>query len=251
MRPTDTRQTRRARVAGVALAALAGGVVARVLWSPPAWLFDALSALFPGCLYRVKTDAPLVALTIDDGPDPATTPLLLSELARHRAHATFFLISSRIPGREALVRDLVRDGHEVGNHLTRDEPSIRLGAAAFEGALLTAHRALAPFAAVTWARPGSGWYSREMIAAMQRHGYRCALGSVYPWDTTLRSVAFARSFILRNVHPGAVIILHDGGRRGLRTAQVLREALPELRRRGLQIVTLSELVRRSRATRSS
>ncbi len=233
---------RRAGAVGVALMALAAAAAARVLWSPPTWLVDALPSLFPGCLYRVKTDAPLVALTIDDGPDPTTTPLLLAELARHQARATFFLISSRIPGRETLVRHLVRDGHEVGNHLTRDEPSIRLGMAAFEEALLDAHRTLAPFGAVTWTRPGSGWYSREMITVMHRHGYRCALGSAYPWDAAIPSVAFARSLILHNARPGAVIILHDGGRRGLRTAQVLQEVLPELLRRGLHVVTLSELV---------
>jgi peptidoglycan/xylan/chitin deacetylase (PgdA/CDA1 family) len=82
-----------------------------------------------------------------------------------------------------------------------------------------------------------------MTSIMRRHGYRCALGSVYPFDATLGSVGFARGFILRNAGPGAVIILHDGGRRGQRTAQVLRAILPELRRRGLQVVTLSELVR--------
>jgi peptidoglycan/xylan/chitin deacetylase (PgdA/CDA1 family) len=184
-----------------------------------------------------------VALTIDDGPDPTTTPLLVAELERHQAHATFFLISSRVVGREGLVRDLVRGGHEVGNHLTHDVPSIGLRPAAFEAALLAAHRTLSPFGPVTWVRPSSGWYSDAMIAMMQRHGYRCALGSVYPFDATLASVGYARGFILRNAGPGAVIVLHDGGRRGHRTAQVLRAILPELRRRGLRVVTLSELVR--------
>jgi peptidoglycan-N-acetylglucosamine deacetylase len=217
--------------------------VARVLWSPPVWLLNVLPALFPGCLYRVQTAVPLVALTIDDGPDPTTTPLLLAELERHQAHATFFLISSRVVGQERLVHDLVRAGHEIGNHLVEDLPSIGLGPSAFEAALLAAHRTLAPFGPLVWARPSSGWYSREMIAIMRRHGYRCALGSVYPLDAALASVGFARSFILRNAGSGRIIILHDGGRRGQRTAQVLQAILPELRRRGLQVVTLSQLVR--------
>jgi peptidoglycan/xylan/chitin deacetylase (PgdA/CDA1 family) len=235
--------TRRSRVLGLVLTAVTAGAVVLVFWSPPAWLLKVLPLLFPGCLYRVETTAPLVALTIDDGPDPATTPLLLAELERHQAHATFFLISGRVVGRESLVRDLVRAGHEVGNHLTHDTPSIGLRPVAFEAALLSAHRALAPFGSVTWARPSSGWYSGAMIAIMRRHQYRCALGSVYPFDATFASVGFARGFILRNTGPGAVIILHDGGRRGQRAAQVLRAILPELQRRGLRVVTLSELVR--------
>jgi peptidoglycan/xylan/chitin deacetylase (PgdA/CDA1 family) len=234
--------TRRSRILGLVLAAVATVAIGRVLWSPPDWLLNALPALFPGCLYRVQTAAPLVALTIDDGPDPTTTPLLLAELDRHQAHATFFVISSHIVGHEDLVRDMVRVGHEIGNHLTHDVPSIGLSPAAFEAALLAAHRTLAPFGPVTWARPSSGWYSDAIIAIMRRHGYRCALGSVYPFDATLASVGFASGFILRNAGPGAVIILHDGGSRGQRTAQVLQTVLPELRRRGLQVVSLSELV---------
>jgi peptidoglycan/xylan/chitin deacetylase (PgdA/CDA1 family) len=190
----------------------------------------------------VSLRAPLIALTIDDGPDSAGTPLILAQLQRHQARATFFLISSRVAGREPLVHQLVRAGHELGNHLTRDEPSIRLQPAEFERALLEAHGVLAPFGPVRWARPGSGWYSRAMIAIMRRHQYRCALGSVYPFDAALPSATFAARYILRNARPGAVVILHDGGSRGRRTAMVLDKVLPELRRRGYQVVTLSELV---------
>ncbi|MGH7547590.1 MAG: chitin deacetylase family protein, partial [Gemmatimonadales bacterium] len=212
------------------------------LWSPPDWLVDNLAAVRPGCLYRARLPAPLIALTIDDGPDPVSTPLILAQLRRHEAHATFFLISSRVAGREQLVRDLVTRGHEVGNHLTRDEPSIKLKPAQFEQALLEAHRVLAAYGRVTWMRPGSGWYSRSMIDIIQRHQYRCALGSIYPFDAALPSHRLAASYILRNARPGAVVILHDGGARGLRTARLLRTVLPELRARGYRVVTLSELV---------
>jgi peptidoglycan/xylan/chitin deacetylase (PgdA/CDA1 family) len=222
-------------VAGVILATGAA------LWSAPEWLIDGVATLFPGCLYRVPTRAPLVALTIDDGPDPASTPLILAELRRHRARATFFLIADRVPSLEHIVRRLTLEGHELGNHFTRDHPSIRLSPTAFEADLLRAHQVLAPFGPVKWARPGSGWYSRAMIRTMRRHGYRCALGSVYPFDATIPSAAFAAHYILRHARPGAVVILHDGGGRGQRTAKVLAEVLPELRRRGYQVVSLSEL----------
>ena len=207
----------------------------------PDWLLDWLAARHPGCLYRVPLQAPVVALTLDDGPDPATTPLILAELQRHGARATFFLIAGRVHGQEHLVQHVVAGGHELGNHFTQDRPSIRLSAGDFVRDLQDAHRVLAAYGPVHWARPGSGWYSSTMIAAMARHGYRCALGSVYPYDATLPSPAFASWHILRNVRPGAILVLHDGGARGLRTGRVLRTVLPELRRRGFQVVTLSEL----------
>jgi len=224
------------------LAGLLALALGAFLWSPPDWLVDSLAAVRPGCLYRARLPAPLIALTIDDGPDPVSTPLILAQLRRHEAHATFFLISSRVAGREQLVRDLVAMGHELGNHLTRDEPSIKLKPAQFEHALLEAHRVLAAHGRVTWMRPGSGWYSRSMIDIIQRHQYRCALGSIYPFDAVLPSHRFAVSYILRNARPGAVVILHDGGARGLRTARLLGTALPELRARGYRVVTLSELL---------
>ena len=81
-----------------------------------------------------------------------------------------------------------------------------------------------------------------MIRVMQRHGYRCALGSVYPFDATIPSISWTTRYILRSARPGAIVILHDAGTRGRRTARVLAEVLPELRRRGYRVVSLSELV---------
>lgn len=226
-------------------ATLATGVL---LSGPPAWLVDRLAARYPGCLYRVVTQRKLVALTLDDGPDAATTALILAELQRHAARATFFLIAQRAQSQDRLVRQLVAGGHELGNHLTQDRPSIRLEASEFAQDLEQAHRILARYGSVRWARPGSGWYSQTMIATMHQQGYRCALGSVYPYDATIPSVTFARWHILRNVRPGAIVVLHDGGARGRRTTQVLRAVLPELRRRGYRVVSLSELAAAAQPT---
>lgn len=231
----------RARLAGWgALGAAAVGAGA-LLSGPPAGLVDWLAARYPGCLYRVSPRAPVVALTLDDGPDPVTTPMILAELRRYGARATFFMIAERVSGREQLVRQVVAEGHELGNHSTRDRPSIRLSAGEFARDLERAHRVLAPHGSLRWARPGSGWYTRTMVETMARQGYGCALGSVYPYDATIPSAAFARWHILRNVRPGAIIVLHDGGARGRRTARVLRAVLPELHRRGFRVVSLSEL----------
>jgi peptidoglycan-N-acetylglucosamine deacetylase len=233
---------RRAQRVGFLVAAglLVGAGV--VIGTAPRWLFERFARWFPGCLYQVSTQERLVALTIDDGPDSASTPLILAELRRHEARATFFLITDRLRGQELLMERLMAEGHELGNHFTRDRPSIRLSPSAFEADLLRAHRHLAPWGRPLWARPASGWYSQAMIGVMERHGYRCALGSVYPFDATIPSVAWASRYILQNARPGAIVVLHDGGSRGRRTARVLAEVLPELRRRGYRVVPLSEMV---------
>jgi peptidoglycan/xylan/chitin deacetylase (PgdA/CDA1 family) len=195
----------------------------------------------PDVVYLVDTQEPVVALTIDDGPDPVGTPRILDVLRQHDAHATFFLITSRIPGNEEIVVHTVEEGHELANHLTTDDPSIVLPPAEFERQLLESHRALSRFSDAHWFRPGSGWYNAEMLSILHQHGYRCALGSVYPFDPQIPSTWFASHYVLRNVRPGSIIVLHDYGARGERTASALATILPELNRRGFRVVTLSEL----------
>ena len=222
-------------VAALVLALLA------VLWTAPRWLIAHLATRFPGCVYAVATNARVVALTIDDGPDPTTTAAILRELRDHDAHATFFLISGNIVGNDSVVTALVADGHEVGNHLTRDEPSIDLSPLAFDSALVAAGKTLSRFSRVRWARPGGGRYDQRMVATMRARGYACALGSVYPYDAEIPSSHFSSAFVLAHARPGAIIVLHDGNGRGRRTAATLRRTLPALRRRGFHVVTLSEL----------
>ena len=211
------------------------------LWTAPRWLVPRIAARSPRCLYAVPTPEPVVALTIDDGPDPAHTRDILDVLRAHGARATFFLISSRVPGNEALAAAIVAEGHELGNHLTRDEASVRLPPDAFAAATREAGSVLGRFGTVRWLRPASGWYDDTMLDTIEREGYRCALGSIYPYDAHQSSARLSAAYVSSNVRPGAVIVLHDGRDRGRRTAEVLRRVLPVLRARGYHVVTLTEL----------
>jgi peptidoglycan/xylan/chitin deacetylase (PgdA/CDA1 family) len=216
------------------------------LWLKPEWLIAHLRRRSPDVLYSVETTRKVVALTIDDGPDAHDTPLILDILDEYDAHATFFLITGHIPGNEALVEAMVTGGHELGNHMTADAPSIELGEEAFERELLNADAVLSEYTDVTWVRPGSGWYNDTMLDTIKKHGYRCSLGSVYPYDPQIGFYLFSAYYVLGNVRPGAVIVLHDYDHRGERTAKALQIILPALKRRGYEIVTLSELTALSR-----
>ena len=221
-----------------ALMLVAGGVV--IVFQPD-WIVTTIAKRSPEVVYLVETEEPVVALTIDDGPDPVTTPKILDALGQHDARATFFLITGRIPGSEDVVVRMVEEKHELANHLTTDEPSILLPPAEFERRLLEAHDTLSQFSDVRWFRPGSGWYNAEMLSLVHKHGYRCVLGSVHPFDPQIASAWFSAHYVLRNVQPGSIIILHDHGARGERTVTALTTILPELDRRGFRVATLSEL----------
>ncbi len=202
-----------------------------------------ISLKYPGALYFVDTDQKMVALTIDDGPDPVTTFEILEVLEQYDSKATFFLISSHVSGNEDVVNQIVRQGHELGNHMTYDEPTYKLKHSEFVSKFNEAGRMLSQFAKTNWFRPGSGFYSSKMISYLNRdeRGYLCALGSVYPFDAEIPSSFFSIVFISLNVKPGSIIILHDRGQRGKRTVKTLKRILPRLQSRGYKVTTLTEL----------
>jgi len=183
-----------------------------------------------------------IALSFDDAPDSQTTPAILEVLAEYEAHATFFIIAAQAVSHEELLREIVAKGHELGNHGAEERPSVSLTRRAFEVDLLLTHALLEPLEDARWFRPGSGWYDREILLTLDKHGYRCVLGDVYPLDTALPSPALTQQLVRWMIRPGSIVILHDRDERGWRTVETLRVLLPELRAQGYQILSVGELV---------
>ena len=182
-----------------------------------------------------------VALTVDDGPHPATTPELLRVLRRHGARATFFLIGERARAHPDLVGRIAADGHEVANHLMHDEPSIRLPAPEFRRQLTQVHELLVPFGEVMFFRPGSGWFTRRMLRDAAAQGYECALGTPLLLAADYRNPRNAGRILARRAHPGAVIVLHEGEESRAAVAAVADALLVGLAPRKLSAITLSEV----------
>lgn len=188
-----------------------------------------------------RTARSRVALTIDDGPCPDTTPRLLTVLARHDARATFFLIGERSMRHPELVAGIAAAGHELGNHLMRDEPSVLLGHAEFERQLHAVHGLLSAFGDVTSFRPGSGWFTPAMLRSAASLGYRCALGSPgLVAKAYAEPSALAERFADR-CRPGSVIVLHEGTSSRAPVAEVVDVLLSALARKGLRATTLSDV----------
>jgi peptidoglycan/xylan/chitin deacetylase (PgdA/CDA1 family) len=233
---------RRQRMTWLIFVFAALALVAAGLWTAPRWIVPIIGANSPRCLYSVKTRDERIALTLDDGPDLESTRAIIGVLQRYDAHATFFLNSSNVAGAESIVTELTARGHELGNHMTRDEPSIRLSPYAFVADMREAGSTISHFGRIEWLRPGSAWYNRRMLDSIEADGYRCALASIYPYDAQHPFVRLTSAYLLSNARPGAVIALHERGPRGPRTVAALRRVLPELTSRGYRVVTLSELV---------
>jgi peptidoglycan-N-acetylglucosamine deacetylase len=227
------------RIVMVVLAGL-GSIAAAAVALPGAVLSLAQRSA-NGVVFRVDTEAKVVGLSIDDGP-AAVTAAILALLAEHDARATFFVIGEQVQRHPELTRQILADGHELGHHMMRDQPSIDLAPDAFLEDFATLDSILTEYGGSTLFRPGSGWFDQRMIDAAAKRGYQTVLGSVYPFDAQLPFPGFARWYIRQTVAPGSIIILHDGEARGARTMEVLREILPDLRGEGYRVVPVSELL---------
>lgn len=228
---------------------LLGAILVGVVCNPKPLVYR-LAYHSPDVLYFVKTEEKIIALTIDDGPHPMVTPKILDVLSEYQVPATFFLIGGRVQHNEDILRRIASNGHEIGNHHMEDAPSIRLSEDQFEKQLLQAHRILSEFAQVKWFRPASGWFNERMLRQVEKHNYKCALGSVYPYDAAIHNVTFLSNYILDNVFPGAIIILHDGTLERKATVDVLKQIIPILKRHGYRFVTLTELTKSKSAYQS-
>ncbi len=215
-----------------------------IIYKPPALLIRYFAYRWPDVLWQVPTTTKIIALTIDDGPSEYTEEI--AEILRsNEATATFFVIGSQVKGREGVLRDLIRGGNELGNHAMRDEPSLSLSDDALTEQLgLVENMVHEAYAAVNvdlppkYFRPGSGFFSGRMRKVVQALGYRLVLGSIYPHDPQIPYWRLNARHILSMLRPGAIIICHD--RRNW-TPPMLRKVLPEIRRRGYRVVTVTEL----------
>ncbi len=206
-----------------------------------------LVPLLPQVLFCAPAAGRRLALTIDDGPSPASDQLL-DLLAQLQVPATLFLIGDHLEqGPAGFVARALADGHQIGNHMQVDGVSARLPAARFEAQLRHTERALQRAAAphqlaLHWFRPGGGWFHRPMLAQLATAGYRLALGSLFPLDTLHPPAWFPSRFLLLNAHPGAVLVLHDRPDTLAATLITLQRVVPALQRRGYRFVRLDELV---------
>jgi peptidoglycan-N-acetylglucosamine deacetylase len=195
----------------------------------------------PEVLFYVGTREPVVALTIDDGPS-AATPEILEVLAANEAQATFFVIGENVRARPELASRLLAEGHELGHHMMVDEPSIEMPAEAFRSHFQEMDGILRGLGGSDLFRPASGWYDDRMVEDAARLGYRTVLGSVYPFDAQVPFPQVSTWYMRQLIGPGSIMVLHDGPERGPRTAEVLRALLPELRARGMRVVSVSKLL---------
>ncbi len=199
---------------------------------------------------RGPRDTTRVALTFDDGPDPEVTPAVLDALARHDARATFFSIGRSLEKHPELARRVVAEGHELGNHSWRHSRWQNLFGS--DGHAREIERGEQAIRAVTGSRarplyrPPIGLKSPQLARVASRRQLTLVAWSLHSRDTHDADPERVARHVLGRIHPGDIVLMHDGhdrpGRHRPACAQALPLILRGLREKGLQCVTVSELL---------
>jgi cellulose synthase/poly-beta-1,6-N-acetylglucosamine synthase-like glycosyltransferase/peptidoglycan/xylan/chitin deacetylase (PgdA/CDA1 family) len=191
-----------------------------------------------------------VALTFDDGPNPKWTPQIAAVLRAAHIRATFFVIGSEVARHPDVVRMLVRNGNELGNHtfthtalsngpVWQRNLQLELTEAAIVG--VTGHYTRLvrpPYSATSDAVTPADERDLARVAARR---YIVVLANYDSEDWRRGPV----SSIVRNASPpgttGGIVMFHDGGGNRSHTVVALKELIPQLRARGFRFVTVSQL----------
>lgn len=193
-----------------------------------------------GVLRRGDGEKPIVSLTFDDGPNPDTTPRVLEALRQEGVPATFFLIGSEVERYPELARQVVAEGHAVGNHTWHHFYLNHLDAGSTASEMEITSRVIEKVtgARPRWFRPPGGTYSPDVLHSARGLGQRVVLWSQDSRDWTGPGQAAIRRRVLADLRPGAVILLHDTSPQ---TAAVLASLVREIKARGYRFVPLEEL----------
>lgn len=182
---------------------------------------------------------PMVALTFDDGPAPATWRILDS-LEAHGAKATFYMVGNRMGNYPDTVRRVAALGCEIGSHTWGHNYITKLGAQALHGNLNRFDSTLQSLTGLRSAtmRPPGGFVNAASSQALASYGVPAIMWSIDTLDWKSRNAQAVVDKVLSSVKDGDIILMHDLYGTTADAAAIL---IPELLNRGYQLVTVSEL----------
>ena len=208
-------------------------------------------ARFPTLYHQGAGGEHQVAITFDDGPDPRWTPKILDILKRANVKAAFFLVGANAERYPRLVRRIVNEGHEIGNH-TYYHPNLALCWPEHIRLELNATQLLLETItgrATTLFRPPyaadsdpSQLSERTPLQIAEDLNYLVVLESIDPEDWARPGADIILRRVKQQRRDGSIILLHDAGGDRSQTVEALRNILEWLHTRGDTVVPLSTLL---------
>ena len=187
----------------------------------------------------IDPSRPVVALTFDDGPSEYTEGIL-ELLTAYDGAATFCVVGNRVSNYEDQIRAIAAQGSEIATHTWSHKKLTTLSASEMERQIMQAVESVQKIVdvPVRFIRPPYGSVNDDVRAVARRLGMPIAEWSIDTEDWRTLSARKTEKAILDNVKNGSIVLMHDIH---APTAEAMKRVIPELSRRGYQLVTLSEL----------
>jgi peptidoglycan-N-acetylglucosamine deacetylase len=201
-------------------------------------------------IWRGVTQQKLVALTYDDGPNPAPhrTPALLDALKEAGVKATFFVVGVRAEQNPDLLRRMDAEGHEIANHSYSHPNLTLLSQPAIERELCRTSCIVRDAIGKRphFYRPPGGNFNRTVIDAAEMLGMAGAYWTVdvHKYEGQTHKPEYLAKIVLDQVRPGAIVLMHNAPENTIAAVPLIVRGL---RARGYTPVTMTELVQRCRA----
>ncbi|WP_281473074.1 polysaccharide deacetylase family protein [Yinghuangia seranimata] len=179
-----------------------------------------------------------VALTFDDGPWNTYTTQILEVLKQYDIKATFCIVGNQAKALPSLVKAVVAEGHTLCNHtMTHDEQLAKKSPDQIRAEMqhaLDAITAAAPGAPVPWYRAPGGNWSPEVKQIAASLGMRSLGWTVDTLDWKKPGIDKILETVDKQLGPGGVILMHDGGGDRAMTIDLLHKLIPKLQAEGYQ-----------------
>jgi peptidoglycan/xylan/chitin deacetylase (PgdA/CDA1 family) len=186
---------------------------------------------------NIDPNAPMIALTYDDGPSLRLTPILLEELKKNNAVATFFLLGNNVEVYPDIAKMIVENGNEIGIHGYDHSDLSVLSAEELQQQMNSTREIIEGATGYTPVimRPTYGFLSDTL---RENVNMPIILWSIDTFDWANRNAETVYNSVIENVSDGDIILMHDINESTIEASKAL---IPELINRGYQLVTVSEL----------
>ncbi|WP_392477468.1 polysaccharide deacetylase family protein [Nostoc sp. C110] len=197
-------------------------------------------------VYKVQlsSNEKVIALSIDDGPWPKTTLEMLDILKQNDVKATFFWVGQALQANPDLAKQVVVEGHAIGNH-TWHHWYRRMDEATAKSEIDRTSDLIYKTTGVKTAlfRPPGGFLNNGLAAYAKSQKNAVIMWSLTSADTDphAKPQAFVNN-VLKGAKPGSIVLMHDGGGDRRRTVEALPQIISGLKQQGYRFVTIPELL---------
>ena len=184
----------------------------------------------------------IIYLTFDEGYEAGYTPKILEVLKQNEVTATFFITAHYLNTQEDLVKQMLEEGHIVGNHTVNHKSMPDLSDDKVESEVMNLHQAIYEKFAyeMKYIRPPMGEFSERTLNIIKSLGYKTVMWSFayQDWNEDNQpNEQTAKEMIISNLHNGEIMLLHGNSKTN---TNILDSVIKEIKNKGYEIKSLDE-----------